>query len=94
MKVVITTCNTLYKKHEVVGGYSEIHKINYISNIKHLIATVESVVVNNITYKNDSTVLDAILIECDDTEMVNALIKYYDKFSIPNISVTVDYLIE
>lgn len=94
MRVIITTFNVLYKNYEVVEGYSEVHEINRISNIKHLIATIESVVTNNITYKNDKTVLNAIIVSCDDDKVCDVLIKYYDAFQIPNVSVTIDYLHE
>ena len=42
--VEIFTSNSAYENGVCVGGYHEIHKINYLQNAQHLIAVVESVV--------------------------------------------------
>lgn len=41
--IEIMTCNSVYKNGECVGGYHEIHKINYLQNIQHLIASINSI---------------------------------------------------
>lgn len=42
--VEIMTCNSMYKDGECVGGYHEIHRINYLQNSQHLIATIDSII--------------------------------------------------
>ena len=42
--VEIFTSNSTYENGVCAGGYHEIHKINYLQNSQHLIATIESIV--------------------------------------------------
>ena len=58
--VEIFTSNSAYKNGVCVGGYHEIHKINYLQNTQHLIATIESIVNNNLMYGCDDTVLEDV----------------------------------
>ena len=39
--VEILISNAAYENGECVGGYHEIHKINYLQNAQHLIATYQ-----------------------------------------------------
>lgn len=55
--VQILTSNATYDNGKCVGGYHEIHKINYLQNAQHLITTVESIIKNNLLYGYDNTVL-------------------------------------
>ena len=76
--VEIVTSNALYEDGKCVGGYHEIHKINYVQNEKHLIATLDSIIKNNLLYGCDETVLESVNISCDSQMMVDALNKYYN----------------
>lgn len=89
----IITCNTKYKDGETVGGYHEIHEVKYIDSARHIIATIESVIANNLLYKNDLTVLEAVNIEC--TEMlVQPLTEYYANYSPAGVKIYVSVLPE
>ena len=59
--VEILTCNSMYKDGECVGGYHEIHKINYLQNVNHLIASIDSIVKNNLLHGCDDTILESRL---------------------------------
>ena len=59
----IMTCNSSYENGKCVGGYHEIHTINFMTSTKHIIATVKSIAENNAEFKDDNTVLECILIE-------------------------------
>ena len=71
MKVEIMTCNSKYKNGKCIGGYHEIHEINFLSNTKHLIATIDSIIKNNLEYGCNDTVLEDVSIQCDDEQSVN-----------------------
>ena len=70
-----------------VGGYHEIHEIKSISNADHIIATVKSVVDNNIKFKNDGTELAAVFISFyeDNLEMRDDVIKYFRENPIDGV---------
>lgn len=89
MNIEVMTCNSMYKDGECIGGYYEIHKANYLSNVKHAIATVESIVKNNLLYGCTDTVLEEIDISCKDKEIFKELEKYFQKFPI---KVMVEYV--
>lgn len=78
--VEIMTCNSMYKNGECIGGYHEIHVINYLQNTNHLIATIDSIIDNNILYGCDDTVLDGVCISCDDKNVANAIDNHYKGF--------------
>ena len=60
--VEIFTSNSAYENGVCIGGYHEIHKINYLQNVQHLIATVESIVKTNLLYGCDDTILEDVTI--------------------------------
>ena len=76
--VEIMTCNSMYKDGECVGGYHEIHKINYLQNSQHLIATVESIVKNNLLYGCDDTILEDVTVSCDNQKVIDEINKYFN----------------
>ena len=76
--VEIMTCNSMYKDGECVGGYHEIHKINYLQNSQHLIATIESIVKNSLMYGCGDTVLEDVTVSCDDQKVVNEVNKHFN----------------
>ena len=76
--VEIFTSNSAYENGVCVGGYHEIHKINYLRNTQHLIATIESIVNNNLMYGCDDTVLEDVMVSCDDQKVVNEANKHFN----------------
>ena len=76
--VEIFTSNSAYENGVCIGGYYEIHKIKYLQNAQHLIATVESIVKNNLLYGCDDTILEDVTISCDDPKVVNEVNKYFN----------------
>lgn len=75
--IEILTCNSMYKDGKCVGGYHEIHKINYLHNINHLIATIDSIVKNNLLYGCDDTVLESVSVSCSDKDVIDSLNNHY-----------------
>ena len=78
--VEILTCNSMYKDGECVGGYHEIHKINYLQNVNHLIASIDSIVKNNLLYGCDDTILESISVSCSNQSIVDAINDHYKGF--------------
>lgn len=78
MKADVMTFNSMYKDGEIVGGYHEIHNIAFLSNTEHLIATVDSIIKNNLLYGCDDTVLERVYVGCDDLNAVEYIIKHCD----------------
>lgn len=78
--IEIMTCNSVYKEGECVGGYHEIHKINFLQNTQHLIATIDSIIKNNLLYGCDDTVLEEVCISSEDKDMTEEVNKYYKGF--------------
>lgn len=75
--IEILTCNSMYQNGECIGGYHEMHKINYLQNIEHLTATIDSIVKNNLLYGCDDTVLESVLVSCSDQSVIDAINKHY-----------------
>ena len=76
--VEIFTSNSMYENGKCVGGYHEIHKINYLQNAHHLIATVESIIKNNLLYGCGDTVLEDVMVSCDDQKVVDEVNKHFN----------------
>lgn len=76
--VEILTSNATYENCECVGGYHEIYKINYLQNAQHLIATVESIIKNNLLYGCGDTVLEYVMVSCDDNKVVDEVGKHFN----------------
>lgn len=75
--IEIMTCNSVYKNGERVDYYHEIHKINYLQNTQHLIATIESIIKNNLLFGCDNTVLEEICISCADQKVTDEINEHY-----------------
>ena len=76
--VEIFTSNSAYENGVCVGGYHEIHKINYLQNAQHLIAVVESIVKNNLLYGCDGTILEDVTVSCDNQKVIDEINKYFN----------------
>ena len=89
-KVEIFTSNSAYENGVCVGGYHEIHKINYLRNAQHLIATVESIVNNNLMYGCDDTILEDITVSCDDQKVIDEINEHFNGLC-GNVKICVDF---
>lgn len=78
--VEITTCNFMYEDGKCLGGYHEIHKINYLQNKEHLFANIDSIIKNNLLYGCNDTVLEEVWISCDSQKIINDINKHYNGF--------------
>ena len=78
--VEIMTCNSMYKDGKCVGVYNEIDKINYLQNTQHLIATINSIVKNNLLYGCNSTVLEEVSVSCEDQKIIDEINEHYKGF--------------
>lgn len=72
---------------EYVKAYHEIHEINHLSNVNHIIATVKSVILNNLKFKNDDTVLSDVFISCSNEDYEREVIKYFSLNPINGIRI-------
>lgn len=75
--VEIITCNSTYSNGKCIGGYHEIHKINYLQNAQHLIATIDSIIKNNLLFGCNNTVLEEICISCAEQKVTDEINEHY-----------------
>lgn len=85
--VIIITSNSLMRDGEYVKVYHEIHEINHLNNIKHILATVDCVIQNNLKFKNDDTVLTDVFVSCTENEFTKAVIEHYKNNPINGIRI-------
>ena len=76
--VEIFTSYSVYENGECIGGYHEIHKINYLQNTQHLIATIESIVKNSLMYGCNDKVLENITVSHDDQKVIDEINKSFN----------------
>lgn len=72
---------------EYVRAYHEIHEINRLSSVEHIIATVDSVIQNNLKYKNDDTVLTDVFVSCTEDGFTKAVIDHYKENPVNGIRI-------
>ena len=85
--VIIITSNSLMRDGEYVKAYHEIHEINNLQNVDHIIATVDSVIHNNLKFKNDDTVLSDVFISCSNEDYQREVIKHFSLNPINGIRI-------
>lgn len=90
----IVTCNSKWVDMKYVSSYHEIHEISGLQNKQHVIATINSIVANNLLFAEHGatslpgyeeypieyyTKLDSVIISSDDQETLKEVIDYYKK---------------
>ena len=85
--VIIITSNSLIHDGEYVKAYHEIHEINHLSNVEHIIATINSVIHNNLKFKNDDTILTDVFISCSNDDFQREVIKHFSLNPINGIRI-------
>ncbi len=91
MKIEIITCNSKYENGQCVGGYHEIHKINFLQNTNHIIATIDSIIKNNLLYGCDDTVLEEISVSCNNEKIKDEINNHYQG-KYWNVKVIVEFM--
>ena len=76
--VEILTCNSKYENGKCVGGYHEIHMVEYLSCVSHLIATIDSIIKNNLLYGCNEASLESVLISCYDQNVIDEINRHYN----------------
>ena len=92
MKANIRTCNSAFENGSCVGGYHEIHIVHYLSSTDHLIATIDSIIRNNLLYGCKDVVLEEVHVVCDSkctVEYINRHIKHI--FRYPNVKIFITF---
>ena len=93
MKIEIMTCNSGYDENkECIGGYHEIHKINFVWDVSHAIATINSVIANNLMYGCESTILEDVIVSISDKVSAKEITKYYETYP-SSVKVTVGFVL-
>lgn len=67
----------MFRDGSFVKAYHEIHEVNHLQNVDHIIATVNSVVHNNLSFKNDDTTLTDVFISCSNDDFQETVINYF-----------------
>jgi len=76
--ISVITSNELLTKD---GGYHEIHKISFLSSPEHALATVKSIIENNIKFTDYNCPLVGVDIECSNFNTCELIQNYYSKHS-------------
>ena len=80
MRIQIVTCNTKRENGKYKGSYHEIHEIDNLRNIDHIISTIDSIITNNLLYKDITDVLDFVIISGDNTSILDMIMSHYLKY--------------
>lgn len=78
MRIQIFTCNDVFQNNKYKESYHEIHEIDNIYCLDHIIATIDSIVSNNLRFKTKDTKLNSVIISGDNMEMINEVINHYE----------------
>ena len=94
MRMQIITCNSLYQNDKYLSGYHEIHEIDNLQNKEHIIGTVQSIVLLNMLYKPDNSILDNIIISGDNNDIIQEVVQFYNEnpIDVPVIETETCYL--
>ena len=75
----IITSNPKLVDGKIVGGFHATIIAKMLSSTEHLIATIDSVIKNNLLYEcKDGIVLDEVVIGCNDHDAVDYIIEHRD----------------
>lgn len=77
MRIQIFTCNDVYQNNKYKESYHEIHEIDNIYCLDHIIATIDSIVSNNLKFKTKDTKLNSVIISGDNNKIISQVISYY-----------------
>lgn len=80
MRIQVITCNTKRENGKYKDSYHEIHEIDNLRCIDHIIATVNSIVSNNQLFKDINDTLDSVIISGDNNDIIDKVIKHYNKY--------------
>lgn len=72
----------MYYHGTYVNSYHEIHEVSNLQGVNHadhIIDIVNEIVTNNILYKPDNDILNSVIISCNDSIILDDVIKYYEE---------------
>ena len=61
-----------------MGTYHEIHEIDNLRSVTHIVFTIESIVRNHMLFKPKNDSLDTVIICGSNYEMIKDVIKYFE----------------
>lgn len=87
----IITSNPKFVDGKVVGGFHATTVVSMLSSTEHLIATIDSVIKNNLLYEcNGGIVLEDVMIGCNDHGAVDYINNHRDVlFNYPNVRISI-----
>lgn len=85
----IITVNNKIVDGNCIGGYHECHDIRYLSSIDHLIASIDTIIKNNLKYGCEDTVLESVMIGCNDHGAVDYINAHHDLFNYTGVKVSI-----
>ena len=77
MRVQIVTCNTHYDGKQFIGTYHEIHEIDNLRNVDHIIYTISSIIKNHIRFKPINDSLDMVIICGSNFKMIQDAVNHF-----------------
>ncbi len=75
--IEVILSNSICKNGKSIGGRHEIHKISYLCSLQHIIATIDSIIKNNLLYSWQDEVLDSVEVYCNEKDIVDEISAYY-----------------
>lgn len=75
--IKIVTENCSFKDSEVVETYNEIHEILGLQGLKHILATIESIVRINKKYNKNKLVSITVSVSFTNKDLLNNIISHY-----------------
>lgn len=81
MRVQIVTCNNTYENGKYKESYHEIHEIDNLRSMEHIVATVNSIISNNKLFKGANDTLESVIISGSDNMMIDKVISFFTKYS-------------
>lgn len=79
MRIQVVTCNTVRENGKYKDSYHEIHEIDNLKNVDHIIATVKSIVTNNELFKDANVTLDSVIVSGSDYSVINKVIDFFTR---------------
>lgn len=79
MRIQIVTCNTVMENGKYKDSYHEIHEIDNLRSVEHVIATVNSIISNNKLFKDSNDTLDSVIVSGSDYSIVNKVIDFFTR---------------
>lgn len=77
-RIQVVTCNSEYVGGKFIGTYHEIHEIDNLRNVSHMIFAVHSVITNHLMFKPDEDILDMVIVSGNNSDMIKRVVEYFE----------------